>query len=260
MADVSIGMVTYNRLNLTKETFERALKHTGKRYDLVVCDNASTDGTIEWLNELNISKVIPECDSITIVPLNKNHGVAYGRNICLSKMRPETKYICTLDNDVAIPNTNWLKDCCDVLDANDKYGICAVNYECGKSFPSTTIKLLDGRTMQVRIIINTPGTATLLFRKDIFDKIGFFKRYGNGTSWYGHEDASYSLRTKCLGKILFYLNDNGIHLGEGENDVGTYREMKTEQFNKYRPEFVKDLHEHYVGKGLYVDFKEESDE
>ncbi len=57
--------------------------------------------------------------------------------------------------------------------------------------------------------------------------------------------------------MLFYLNDPGIHLGDGDNDIGPYREMKTEQFNKYRPEFVKDLHAHNAGIGLYVDFQEE---
>lgn len=64
-------------------------------------------------------------------------------------------------------------------------------------------------------------------------------------------------RTKCMGKILLYLNDPGIHLGDGENDTGPYREMKTAEFNKFRPDFVKDLHENSRGMGLYIDFKEE---
>jgi len=254
---VTIGMVTYNRLDLTKQTFERALKNTGKKYNLIICDNNSTDGTLDWLNE---KKDLPEeLENMIVVPLKKNHGVAYGRNICLKTMKEQfkdTKYICTLDNDVAIPNKNWLKDCCDVLDANQKIGCCAINYE-SKSFPQTTIKTLDGRLIKVKIIINTPGTATTVFPIEIFEKIGYFKRYGNGV--YGHEDADMWVRVRHLNKMLLYLDEPGIHLGEGDNDVGEYRKMKTQQFNKYRPEFVKDLQRYSRGATLYIDFQEEID-
>lgn len=255
---VTVGMVTYNRIDLTKQTFERALKNTGKKYNLIVCDNCSTDGTLDWLNDQK--KNLPELENMVIVSLKKNYGVAYGRNVCLKTMKEcfkDTKYVCTLDNDVVIPNENWLKDCCDVLDANQKVGCCAINYE-RKNFPQTTIKTLDGRLIKVKIIINTPGTATTVFPIEIFEKIGYFKRYGNGV--YGHEDASYFLRVRHLNKMLLYLDEPGIHLGEGEYDVGEYRKMKTAQFNKYRPEFVKDLQNYSRGMDLYMDFKEEKDE
>ncbi len=196
-SDTTIGIVTYNRLDLTKKTFEGALKNTGKQYDLIVCDNASSDGTLDWLNSLNVSEALPECNSLTVVPLKKNYGVAYGRNVCLKRMKTETKFICTLDNDVMIPNQTWLKDCCDVLEANEKFGCCAINYE-RKNFPITTISLKDGRKLQVRIIINTPGTATTVFRRDIHDKIGYFKRYSSGI--YGHEDANFFFSYQVHGK------------------------------------------------------------
>ncbi len=182
-------MVTFNRLELTKKTIEGALTHTGKKYNLIICDNGSTDGTLEWLAEEKLD--LSEMEGLTVVRLPKNHGVAYGRNMCLKTMNkyyPDTKFVGTIDNDVAIPNKNWLRDCCDVVNANEKYGACALNYE-NKIFPTTTLTLCDGRKLQVRIIINTPGTATTIFRKEVHDKIGYFKRYGRGT--YGHEDGDF---------------------------------------------------------------------
>jgi hypothetical protein len=76
---------------------------------------------------------------------------------------------------------------------------------------------------------------------------------------YGHEDADMWVRVRHLNKMLLYLDEPGIHLGEGDNDVGEYRKMKTQQFNKYQPEFVKDLQAYSRGMSLYLDFKEEND-
>jgi len=255
-ADTTIGMVTYNRLDLTKETFARALQKTGKPFNLVICDNNSSDETREWIKEA--VKDLPNIAGFAHRFLPENKGIAYGRNICLKVTKnvfPETKYICTLDNDVAIPNKTWLKDCCDVLDVSDKHGCCAVNFE-KKPFPQTTLKTKDGRDIKVKIIINTPGTACTVFKQDVVDKLGYFKRYAGGV--YGHEDANWFVRVRLLGKILFYLDESGIHLGEGEVDTGEYRDMKTKVFNENRHLFVEDMHAYSRGtKSLYLDFKEE---
>jgi GT2 family glycosyltransferase len=255
-SDTTIGMVTYNRLDLTKETFARALQATGKMFNLVICDNNSSDDTVKWIQDEGVH-MLPNLAGFVLKKLPENKGIAYGRNKCLNLTKryfSSTEYICTLDNDVAIPNGNWLQDCCDVVDAGDKYGCCAVNFE-KKNFPTTIIKTKNNN-IKVKIIINTPGTACTVFKKYIFDSIGYFKRYNNDI--YGHEDANFFLRVKLSGKMLFYLDESGIHLGEGEYDVGEYREMKTKVFNKNRHLFVEDMHAYSRGtKGLYLGFEEE---
>jgi len=256
-SNVTIGMVTYNRLELTKETFTKTLMNTGKLFNLVICDNNSSDDTIKWIQDEGVH-MLPNLAGFVLKKLSENKGIAYGRNKCLNLTKKyflKTEYICTLDNDVAIPNKNWLQDCCDVLDISDKYGCCAVNFE-KKPFPQTTLKTKDGRDIKVKIIINTPGTACTVFKQDIVKKLGYFKRYANGV--YGHEDANWFVRVKRLNKILFYLAEDGIHLGEGEIDTGEYRDMKTKIFNKNRHLFVEDMYAYSRGtKGLYLDFEEE---
>src|SRR5271157_2690321 len=49
----SVMMVTFNRLELTKRMFENFLKTTDSDYRLIVVDNGSVDGTVEWLRQLN---------------------------------------------------------------------------------------------------------------------------------------------------------------------------------------------------------------
>ena len=44
-------MVTYNRLELTKQTLDSIFKNTKTPFELVIVDNASTDGTVEFLKD-----------------------------------------------------------------------------------------------------------------------------------------------------------------------------------------------------------------
>lgn len=254
IADTTIMMVTYNRLDLTKETIERALKQTGRKYNLVVIDNNSTDGTREYLKEL--STLGEWCQEFRYKLLSKNYGIGIGRSMCLKMMLehfPESRYLVTLDNDVAIPNTSWLQDCVDVLNFAPNAGVCAINYE-NKVFPKTKIHV-GGREIPIQIILNTPGTATVVFSRKVFDKIGYFVDYGI----YGHDDANYFVRVRLASlqtKHLYYLDQPGIHLGDGPRDQGEYREMKTKLFNENKPKFFSDLRAYQTGqKSLYVDFQ-----
>lgn len=251
-ADVTIGMVTYNRLDFTKKTFVGSLIETGKKFNLVVCDNNSSDDTKNWI--LNNYKSLPNLVGFKYKFLSKNYGIAYGRNVCLNLTKeyfPETKFISTLDNDIEIPNKNWLMECCDVIESSEKIGCCAVNFE-KKKFPPTIVKNKAGQQIRVKITMNSPGTAATVFRKNIHDKIGYFRVYGS----YAHEDANFFYRVKMLNLLIFYLDQDGIHLGD--NEVGEYREMKTKQFKDNYPLFLKDVRAYSSGmKSLYEGFKEE---
>ena len=55
--------ITYNRLELTKRTWQSFNEKTGVDYHLFI-DNGSTDGTVEWLQ-----------DKYRIL-LDKNYGIA----------------------------------------------------------------------------------------------------------------------------------------------------------------------------------------
>ena len=47
----TLMIVTYNRLELTKRTFEKALSNAGCSYNLIIVDNNSEDDTVFWLKE-----------------------------------------------------------------------------------------------------------------------------------------------------------------------------------------------------------------
>lgn len=243
----SIMMVTYNRLNLTQKTFDTTLKNAGCKYNLIIIDNNSEDNTVKWLKENVPSLNLP----YKIICLNKNMGIAYGRNMGLKIDREHysSDYLCTLDNDVILPN-NWLNKCIDVLKINKQIGACGINLE-GTKYPKTKIKL-NGIDEEIQIKPRgNLGTAAQVFRKEDSEKLGYFENY----EAYGHEDAIWGYKLRMLGKILVYLGENGEHLGVDKEDSGEYREMKNKYWKINMVKFEKDIRDYANKKrSLYNSF------
>jgi GT2 family glycosyltransferase len=244
-------MVTYNRLELTKKTFETTLKNTGCFYNLIVVDNCSTDGTIDWLNDDFLLKK-SNCLNSHFQYLSKNYGIAYGRsyglNLYNKRFKDETSILCTLDNDVVLQE-DWLKDCEEVLQSKSVIA-CGVNLE-GVEYPKTKI---NNKVVQIKPKGNL-GTACACFKTDVFDKIGYF----NDLEQYAHEDAAYFLRMRLAfkGQAVCYLEKNGEHIGVGDNDVGEYRETKNKYWTKNMPIYNNLANNYLRGlSNLYVNFKE----
>lgn len=211
---ITLMMVTYNRLELTKQTINNLLK-TIKDISLVIVDNGSSDGTQDYLKTLN-----DKIDTHLIL-LEDNKGIAIGRNLALKKADElGTKWYCTIDNDVEMP-VGWLNECINILIQNKGFGAIGVNME-NVQYPIIT---RNGVTFQEKPAGNL-GTACMVFRKQIHQMIGFFNtEYGA----YGEEDADFGMRIRVAGFKMGYIKSMGIHLGSDESDVSEYREFKTKQ-------------------------------
>src|SRR5262245_35880859 len=99
---VSVVLVTYNNLALTKQSLESLNAPTTlyPRYEVIVVDNASTDGTVAFLEKWQ------EGRSDTRILLNAdNRGFAAGNNQGLSVARGE--YFVLLNNDTVV-TSGWL--------------------------------------------------------------------------------------------------------------------------------------------------------
>lgn len=70
MKKICAIVVTYNRLELLKLTIEKLLKQARKIDEIIVINNASTDGTQEFLEEIK--------DQVTVESLSENLGGAGG--------------------------------------------------------------------------------------------------------------------------------------------------------------------------------------
>ena len=89
---VSVYIPTYNRLNLLKRAIESVRKQTYKNLEIIIVDDGSKDGTVEYLDA--ISKV----DKRIVYFLKKrNTGACESRNIALKNA--SGYFITGLDDD-----------------------------------------------------------------------------------------------------------------------------------------------------------------
>lgn len=246
--EVTLMMVTYNRLDLTKRTLKSIQENTDIDYNLVIVDNGSTDGTQDFL-----SKEFEPASNCTYVELKfneDNKGIAIGRNQALRMgVEMNTDWFCTIDNDVEVPK-GWLKECIDIMKANPKYAMVGVNME-GVIYP--TIEL-NGYKFQNKPQGNL-GTACIVFQAKLQKMLGYFNtEYGK----YGEEDADYGMRARVCGFSLGYINRMGNHFGVGELDQGEYRQFKNDMHKNNLAKFNANCAAYARGKkSLYIPFKED---
>lgn len=240
-----IMMVTYNRIELTKKTLNSIIETTTTPYNLIIVDNASVDGTQDYLEKFCQEHSNKDNFISYKIKLNKeNKGIAIGRNQAL--LLSEHEWLSTVDNDVILPN-NWLGQCIEILQKNKNYGMIGVNFEKA-NFP---LMHKDGLVWQYKHMGNL-GAACTVFNRSLHKKIGFFN---TSLEKYGHEDADFGARVRAIRLEMGYLKENGIHLGEGVEDTGEYRKFKDEFAAKNLPTYKY----HAIGymngsKPVYIPF------
>ena len=90
--EISILMVVHGALEMTRLAVLRTLRHSaGSDARLIVVDNASSDGTREWLRLLARRGDIDLIES----PVNAGHGAG----LELARARTRSPYLVTLDSD-----------------------------------------------------------------------------------------------------------------------------------------------------------------
>lgn len=94
---LSIITLTYNKLEYTKAFIESLYKYT-KDFELIIVDNGSTDGTVEYLKTLTNIKTIFN---------QENLGFSKGNNQGLEIATGE--YIGFLNNDILL-SPNWFEE------------------------------------------------------------------------------------------------------------------------------------------------------
>jgi glycosyltransferase involved in cell wall biosynthesis len=210
MSFTNIGIVTFNRLGYTQLCIEAVLKTIKQtKYKITVVDNASTDGTIEYLKQLYSEGKIHN-----LCLMNKNVGVAKAANTAWLK-EPKANYFLKLDNDMIATKENWLEDMIYVIehDKNKVIGTLGYNVEV-KSYP---INCIVG-DKHIRVKENNLGGACLFIPKRTEELIGNFNE---AFGLYGEEDADYFFRLHFSNRYNAYMEDENcfFHLPSGKAAV-----------------------------------------
>ena len=109
-------VVTYNRKELLKQNLDALLNQSYNKFDILIIDNNSNDGTFSYIkNYLNLER-------ISYINTNKNLGGAggfqYGIKIALEK---KYDYLWLMDDD-SIPLKDSLLKLIDFAEKNPNYG------------------------------------------------------------------------------------------------------------------------------------------
>jgi GT2 family glycosyltransferase len=152
--DVSILIVNYNTSALTRQTLRSVFEHTcGIDFEVIVIDNASTDGSAEEIDR--------EFQSVRLIALSENIGFGRANNKGLEAARGRN--ILFLNPDTVL-HDNAVAVLSEYLDTHPECGICGGNLVDGRGRPTHSFN---------RVL---PGMATQW--NDLFGGVPFMIRFG----------------------------------------------------------------------------------
>lgn len=92
MVKYTILVPVYNKIECLKKYFSRIINQKFDSYEIVVVDDFSTDGSYEYLRELE-----KHCNKLRVYRNESNLGIGYTRNMLLSKVN--SQYVLFIDPD-----------------------------------------------------------------------------------------------------------------------------------------------------------------
>lgn len=135
--NIAIVILTWNGLKYTRRCLESInLLSLPRWVEVIVVDNGSTDGTVEYLRKIN---------SIRLIENKHNLGYSRAVNIGIQAAQPDAD-IVLLNNDVELIESDWLDHLSKVAFTKDDLGIVGVKIvqddgslqHCGAYLPLDT--------------------------------------------------------------------------------------------------------------------------
>lgn len=216
---VSIVIPLFNKVEYTERCLEALIQNTpSERFEVILVDNASTDGTGELLACLE--------GDVRIIqnPLNLGFAKACNQGAALAR----GKHLIFLNNDT-LPQAGWLEALIEEVESSDDIGIvgCKLLYpESGKiqhagigwinGFPDHPYRHADPEAPEVnhpRDLDMVTG-ACMLIRRDLFESVGGFDEgYLNGV-----EDIDLCLQVRRAGYRVRYTPESVLYHFEGTSE------------------------------------------
>lgn len=189
----------YNGKHLIGDCLDSIKKQSHKGWNCIVVDDASTDGSVEYLKK--------EYPWVKVITKPRNSGPSISRNMGIKASKGE--YIAILDNDVVL-DKDWLKEQLLFMKNNEYCGI--VGSKLVYSMNSKKLNASHGDLFTIGIGFDgrcgKPAksfdkvvqciyvcSAAMLMRRKMVKEIGNF----DDTYFYGHEDTDLGWRANIAG-------------------------------------------------------------
>lgn len=224
MKKVTIIIPNYNGLKFMEPCFETLNRQTTDDYQVLVVDNGSTDGSVEWLKERKIPSIF----------LEENTGFTGAVNVGLKAAK--TPYVILLNNDTEVHEDFvtqmiraiekspsifsvsckmiqlYQKDLMD--DAGDMYTVLGWAYQRGVGQSSS------GYNKEREIF--SACAAAAIYRREVFETIGYFDEMHFAYL----EDMDVGYRAKIAGYHNRYCPDAVIYHAGSATSGSKYNSFK----------------------------------
>lgn len=165
MCGVTVVMPVYNTEKYLKQAIESILKQTYTDFELLIIDDASSDGSIDIINQCSDRR-------IRLIRNEVNKGISRTRNIGIELSN--SKYIALMDSDdIAVPTR--LEKEVQYLDTNKEIDVVgghlrAIDME-GMDLNKQWSVYLNPKYIKAYLLLsNTVANGTTMFRKSFVDQ------------------------------------------------------------------------------------------
>lgn len=189
-----IMITTYNRINFLKKTIETWYSTCNKHHNwtLIVADDGSTDGTLEYLYNLNLKDI-----KILIIE-NDNRGVHHQTNSMLKlALNIDFDYGFKIDDDLIFLKEGWDNIYVNVSNITGYYHLIYYDKKWGERRKERQKTIFKDLMLENSVKPENIQGAFWTFNKDVIKKVGYFDTNVYNLCGYGHVD--YSLRCCRLG-------------------------------------------------------------
>jgi GT2 family glycosyltransferase len=230
---VSIIIVNFNGKELLKSCLKSLLTTNYPNFEIIIVDNASTDGSVE-----SIKKLFSPGHYIEIVENRENLGHAEGCNI--GARVAKGRYLVFLDSDTEFRAEDWLRELIRVIESDESIGLAQAKMVLAKDkhsldYVCTTIDALGTWAatyglkedeVEENFEILAASSGCCIVRRKVFNEVGGF----DPDYFIYDDDTDLSLRSRLLGyKILLVPSAVIVHHGSvlrGINQRTVYHSAK----------------------------------
>jgi GT2 family glycosyltransferase len=205
MTTVSITIVTRNRESELTRAINAVDKQTYRAHEIIVLDNASTDGTVKMLE-----RYFP---AVRVIQMHRNIGCQPGRNIAMANCSGDI--IMNLDDDGELAPQALEKIVC-IFEEHPEVGLVAVSVKVperkANDYPNYN---RDTKTHYTSFFI---GAAHAL-RREVLHDAGYFPEYVRG-----HSEVDLGLRIVNSGWEMLYSPETIMYhdVSELERDTNLH--------------------------------------
>lgn len=223
----SVVIVNYNGKKYLDTCLSSLEQQTHSHFEVIFVDNASTDGSVEYVKE--------HFPPVHVIENSENYGFAKGNNIGIEAAKG--KYVATLNNDTRA-DPAWIEELTKAMETDDTLGMCAskmlfmdrpdtinstgINVSRSGACWDRGLEETDARYTKSDEVFG-PCAGAALYRREMLDEVGLFDE-----DFFGYmEDVDLAFRGRLAGWGCIYVPTAKVYHVRGgtggfESDLTIY--------------------------------------